>query len=72
MRSGKSSVLHLITREAADEETRELDKEKDKWKQRAEEAEKKLKIKDEKITEMQGTGMYLAETYDFYSFNHSL
>lgn len=57
MRSGKSSILHLITRETADVEKRDLEKERNKWKQRAEEVEKILKIKDEKITEMQGTGM---------------
>ncbi|TFK42357.1 hypothetical protein BDQ12DRAFT_676076, partial [Crucibulum laeve] len=53
MGPGRSSILHLITQEAADDQMRALMKEKDQWKSAAHEAEKKLRTKDQEIGELE-------------------
>ncbi|KAH7873628.1 uncharacterized protein C8R40DRAFT_1112879 [Lentinula edodes] len=51
MRSGKTSVLHLLTREAADEENRKIENEVLAWRQQFEEAQEIIKEKDQLIKE---------------------
>ncbi|RDB20981.1 hypothetical protein Hypma_011820 [Hypsizygus marmoreus] len=55
MRSGKTSVLHLLTREAADEEKRTLEKEVTRWKDVATERQKTIDEKDGRIAELEKT-----------------
>jgi hypothetical protein len=55
-RTGKTSVLNLITREAADEEQRTKEKEITWWKQVAEEKESLLVQKDHRIAELEQQG----------------
>ncbi|KAJ3770765.1 hypothetical protein FB446DRAFT_742956 [Lentinula raphanica] len=49
MRSGKTSVLHLLTREAADEEKRKIENEVLVWRQRLEEAQEIIKEMEQSI-----------------------
>ncbi|KAJ3854624.1 hypothetical protein EV368DRAFT_80428 [Lentinula lateritia] len=51
MRSGKTSVLHLLTREAADEENRKIENEVLAWRQQFEEAQEIIKERDQLIKE---------------------
>ncbi|KAJ3999191.1 hypothetical protein F5050DRAFT_1739379 [Lentinula boryana] len=51
MRSGKTSVLQLLTREAADEENRKIENEVSVWRQRYEEAQEVMKEKDQLLKE---------------------
>ncbi|KAJ3736045.1 hypothetical protein DFJ43DRAFT_1221245 [Lentinula guzmanii] len=51
MRSGKTSVLQLLTREAADEENRKIENEVSVWRQRYEEAQGVMKEKDQLLKE---------------------
>ncbi|KAF9014044.1 hypothetical protein BDQ17DRAFT_1270187 [Cyathus striatus] len=53
--SGKSSILHLITREAADEEQQNLEKEKDHWKRLAKDGDKQLAAKVRETEELNQT-----------------
>jgi hypothetical protein len=55
-RTGKTSVLNLITREAADEEQRTKEKEIIWWKKVAEEKESLLVQKDHQIAELERQG----------------
>ncbi|KAJ3744935.1 hypothetical protein DFH05DRAFT_1459861 [Lentinula detonsa] len=51
MRSGKTSVLQLLTREAADEENRKIENEVSVWRQRYEEAQEVMKERDQLLKE---------------------
>ncbi|KAJ3866238.1 hypothetical protein EV359DRAFT_62514 [Lentinula novae-zelandiae] len=51
MRSGRTSVLHLLTREAADEENRKIENEVLAWRQQFEEAQEIIKERDQLIKE---------------------
>ncbi|KAJ4487706.1 hypothetical protein J3R30DRAFT_3695297 [Lentinula aciculospora] len=51
MRSSKTSVLHLLTREAADEENRKFENEVLVWRQQFEEAQDTIKERDQTIKE---------------------
>ncbi|KAJ3989180.1 hypothetical protein F5890DRAFT_83082 [Lentinula detonsa] len=51
MRSGKTSVLQLLTREAADEENRKIENEVSVWRQRYEEAQAAMKERDQLLKE---------------------
>lgn len=53
---GKSSILHLITREVAEEERQTLDKEVVRLKSELEDAMKKLSVKDQQIVALRQTG----------------
>jgi hypothetical protein len=57
-RTGKTSVLNLITREAADEEQRNIEKEVTLWKRLAEEKELSIGLRDERITELEQKGSW--------------
>lgn len=52
-RTGKTSILNLITREAADQEQRTMEKELARWKDVAEEKEKRIVEKDQRIAELE-------------------
>jgi hypothetical protein len=56
IRTGKTSILNLITREAADEEQRMMEKEVARWKDVAEEKEKRIIEKDLRIAELEQRG----------------
>lgn len=72
MRSGNTSVLHLLTREAADEEKRTLEKETAKWKEIVGD---NMRATDEykmKIAELQQTGpSYVASSFVFLNLSLS-
>jgi hypothetical protein len=55
-RTGKTSILNLITREAADEEQRTMEKEIARWKDVAQEKERRIIQKDQRITELEQQG----------------
>jgi hypothetical protein len=55
-RSGKSSVLHLLTREAADEEKRSIEKDLKRWKGVSQEKDAIIADKDKQIAELEQTG----------------
>ncbi len=50
--TGKSSIVHIVTREAAEEERQALDKEIAKLKAELAEATNKLSLKDQEIAEL--------------------
>lgn len=58
--TGKASVLHLITREAADEEKRLLQREVERLKQLAEDKQRIIDEKVEIISSMEQIGMQLS------------
>lgn len=53
--TGKSSILHIITREAAEEERHALDKEIVKLKSDLDDATKKISLKDQEIVGLKQT-----------------
>ena len=55
-RTGKTSILNLITREAADEEQRTMEKEIALWKDAADEKERRIIQKDQRIAELEIRG----------------
>jgi hypothetical protein len=55
-RNGKTSILNLITREAADEEQQAMEQEVARWKELAEERKKLMGQKDQKIAELEQRG----------------
>lgn len=57
-RMGKGSVLNLLTREAADEEKRALEKEIDRLKRLTKEKDNIVTQKNTRIAELEQTGMY--------------
>ncbi|KAJ3891951.1 hypothetical protein GG344DRAFT_46253 [Lentinula edodes] len=63
MRSGKTSVLHLLTREAADEENRKIENEVLAWRQQFEEAQELIKEKDQLIKESAQRGELILFNY---------
>ncbi|KAG6865935.1 hypothetical protein C0991_010436 [Blastosporella zonata] len=67
MRSGNSTVLNLLTREAADEEKRAIEQEVQRWKSANEQKQRDLRQRDEHIATLEQTG---ASLYAYYS-NHS-
>lgn len=52
LKDGKSNVLQLLTREAADEEKVILEREKDKYKRQFEDRAKAIQEKDQRILEL--------------------
>jgi hypothetical protein len=68
IRSGKSSVLYLLTREAADEEKRIIEKELAQWKDRAKDKDDIIDQNEGKIKELQQTG----KPYDFFDGKHEM
>lgn len=55
-RSGKGSVLHLVTREAADEEKKTIERDLAKWKALAKEKDEANEQKNKEITELKQSG----------------
>lgn len=55
-RSGNSSVLHLLTRDAADEEKRLIEKELVRWKDVSKEKDGIIMDKDSRIAELEQAG----------------
>ncbi|KAG6830758.1 hypothetical protein H0H92_014839 [Tricholoma furcatifolium] len=53
MRSGNSTVLNLLTREAADEEKRAVEQEVARWKNIAEQRGREIKQRDERIASLE-------------------
>ena len=56
IRTGKTSILNLITREAADEEQQAKDKEIAWWKTVSEEKENRIIENDQRIAELEQKG----------------
>ncbi|KAG6898470.1 hypothetical protein C0993_006618 [Termitomyces sp. T159_Od127] len=55
MRSGNTTVLNLLTREAADEEKRAVEHEVERWKSVAEQRQREIRQRDARITELERT-----------------
>ncbi|KAG6889815.1 hypothetical protein C0995_014292 [Termitomyces sp. Mi166 len=55
MRSGNSTVLNLLTREAADEEKRAVEHEVERWKSIAEQRQREIRQRDKRIEELERT-----------------
>jgi hypothetical protein len=55
-RSGSGSVLHLVTREAADEEKKTIERDLAKWKALAKEKDEVNEQKNKEITGLQQSG----------------
>ncbi|KAG5338187.1 hypothetical protein C0989_008036 [Termitomyces sp. Mn162] len=53
MRSGNSTVLNLLTREAADEEKRAVEHEVERWKSVAEQRQREMRQRDARIAELE-------------------
>lgn len=76
-RAGKTSVLHLLTREAADEEKRLLEKELRWWKDVSDEKQQMLTQKDKRIAELEQIGFYsptltMVQTLNMYTTEKDL
>lgn len=70
MRDGKSNVLQLLTREAADEEKSALERDARKYKRQLDENSKLLKDKEKLIADLQEDGTYLRLCFGF-PYSHS-
>ncbi|KAK0228780.1 hypothetical protein IW262DRAFT_1456003 [Armillaria fumosa] len=60
IREGKTSVLHLMTREAVEEEKETLERDVQRYKGRVEVCDRDLKEKDKKILEQEQTSLSIA------------
>jgi hypothetical protein len=58
-RSGKGSVLHLVTREAADEEKRAVERDMARWNALAKEKDETNEQNKRQITELQQSGTFI-------------
>jgi len=56
-RSGKTSLLHFLTRDAADQEQRALENEVNRWKDIAKAKDAVIAEKDKRITELERAGL---------------
>ena len=65
-KSGKTSLLHFLTRDAADEEQRALEAEINRWKDTVKSKNATLAAKDKRVAELERIGSY---SYSFeYEF----